>query len=97
MRPCSDLADLDCCRYNAGDHPIPFYRNTAGKPAKKMGGGGPAPDFEDAFVDEDDDVGVSDDGEDDSDDVTKDKLIKNKAKKAKAAPKAAKAKATKAK
>lgn len=37
-------------QYNKGEHPVPFYKNLAGKPSKKMAASGPAPDLEDAFV-----------------------------------------------
>ncbi|ORY75974.1 replication factor RFC1 C terminal domain-domain-containing protein [Leucosporidium creatinivorum] len=80
-------------KYNAGEHPIPFYRNAAGKPKKVVGGGGPAPDFEDAFVDDDDHLAEDDAEEEDVDDVAADKLIKNKIKKPKKTAPAGKEKA----
>ncbi|KAM0790675.1 hypothetical protein ACM66B_004534 [Microbotryomycetes sp. NB124-2] len=80
-------------KYNAGDHPIAFYKAEAGKPAKKISLGAEVPDLEDAFVD-DEDLGEDElVEEEDDDDLSKDKLIKQKAK-----GKGAKAvKATKAK
>ncbi|KAK4052399.1 DNA replication factor C complex subunit Rfc1 [Microbotryomycetes sp. JL201] len=68
-------------KYNAGDHPVAFYKASAGKPPKKMGTAGEVPDLEDAFVD-DEDLGEDElvDEEDEDEDVTKDKLIKQKAK-----------------
>jgi replication factor C subunit 1 len=37
-------------RYNASEHPIPFHRaQDVGKIPKKLAGG-PAPDFEEAYV-----------------------------------------------
>ncbi|CAK5275876.1 unnamed protein product [Mycena citricolor] len=62
-------------KYNASDHPIPFYKATdLGKAPKKLGVG-PAPDIEDAFEMEDD-VAEPSDNEDNGDDISKDKLIK---------------------
>ncbi|KAJ6516502.1 replication factor RFC1 C terminal domain-containing protein [Mycena sanguinolenta] len=74
-------------KYNASEHPIPFYKaSDLGKAPKKLPGG-PAPDIEDAFeVDEPaDDVSDDDKPSKDADDISKDKLIK--APKKKAAPK----------
>ncbi|GAA5926210.1 replication factor C subunit 1 [Sporobolomyces koalae] len=91
-------------KYNASDHPIPFYKSDGGKAkAKKLGSGGEVPDNEDAFIDEDDLAEEEAEDEIDSDDsatsMSKDKLIKSKTKpakktataasKAKAKPKAA--------
>lgn len=76
--------------YNKADHPVAYYRPTAGKP-KKVAGVGPAPDLEDVVLDdvegaeEDEDVGSSGSGGDD--DLAGDKLIKNKAPKKAAAGK----------
>ncbi|GAA6060829.1 hypothetical protein JCM10212_005247 [Sporobolomyces blumeae] len=85
-------------KYNASDHPIPFYRGDGGKPkAKKLGAGGDVPDLEDAFVDEDEFAEEEDDGGDSDDSqasIGKDKLIKNKASKKGAAASKAKAKST---
>ncbi|KAJ7717662.1 replication factor RFC1 C terminal domain-containing protein [Mycena metata] len=84
-------------KYNASEHPIPFYKADAGKAPKKLPGG-PAPDLDDVFdIDEpiedasDDDKG----SQDADDDISKDKMIKapkKKGAKAKAAPKTTKAK-----
>ncbi|KAJ3561256.1 hypothetical protein NP233_g10305 [Leucocoprinus birnbaumii] len=78
-------------KYNASEHPIPFHKaQDLGKVPKKLAGG-PAPDLEEAFVDD-----IVEDDEEESkpgasaDDLTGDKLIKE-SKKKKAAP-AAKAK-----
>ncbi|KAF7330940.1 Replication factor C subunit 1 [Mycena venus] len=93
-------------KYNASEHPIPFYKaSDLGKAPKKLGGG-PAPDIEDVFEFDEpaDDVSDDDKAGNDADDISKDKLIKAPKKKAaaatktKAAPKAAPKKAaTKAK
>ncbi|KAF7331659.1 Replication factor C subunit 1 [Mycena kentingensis (nom. inval.)] len=65
-------------RYNASEHPIPFHKAIdLGKAPKKLAASGPAPDIEDAFLD---DV-VEEASEDekpakDGDELSKDKLIK---------------------
>ncbi|KAJ7723446.1 replication factor RFC1 C terminal domain-containing protein [Mycena maculata] len=73
-------------KYNASEHPIPFYKATdLGKVPKKLPGG-PAPDIEDAFdMDEPVEEASDDDKGKDGDDISKNKLIK--APKKKAAPK----------
>ncbi|KAF4616049.1 hypothetical protein D9613_011358 [Agrocybe pediades] len=74
-------------KYNAAEHPIPFHKaQDLGKAPKKLAGG-PAPDLEEAYVD---DVieDVSDDenkGKEADEDITKDSLIKAPKKKKKAA------------
>ncbi|GAA6026332.1 hypothetical protein JCM10207_008062, partial [Rhodosporidiobolus poonsookiae] len=75
-------------KYNASEHPIPYYKPEAGKAkAKKLAPAGDAPDLEEAF-EADEDLPDEDDGaESDSSDASigKDKLIKQKgAKKGKA-------------
>ncbi|SCV71538.1 BQ2448_3126 [Microbotryum intermedium] len=70
-------------KYNASDHPVPFNKNSVGKPAIKIANAGPVPDLEEALLD-DEEVLDSDEGEDNEDsgsdlDISKDKLIKNKA------------------
>lgn len=74
--------------YNKGEHPVPFYKAEAGKPSKKLAASGPAPDLEDAFVEEEElaeeDDEADGDGNADGDegseaDLSKDKLIRNKA------------------
>ncbi|KAF9475821.1 DNA replication factor C, large subunit [Pholiota conissans] len=65
-------------KYNSAEHPIPFHKaEDLGKLAKKLPGG-PAPDLEEAYVDDiADDNGSDDEAKSkDSDDVTKDSLIK---------------------
>ncbi|KAJ7446899.1 replication factor RFC1 C terminal domain-containing protein [Mycena galericulata] len=79
-------------KYNAGEHPIPFYKATdLGKVPKKLPGG-PAPDLEEAFdMDEPaEDASDDDKTKPDPEDFSKNKLIK--APKKKAAPKKEKAK-----
>ncbi|KAJ7621564.1 replication factor RFC1 C terminal domain-containing protein [Mycena polygramma] len=79
-------------KYNAGEHPIPFYKaSDLGKAPKKLAGG-PAPDLEDVFdMDEPVDDASDDEKGSKEDDISKDKLIKaprkKAAPKAKAAPK----------
>ncbi|PPQ66601.1 hypothetical protein CVT24_006912 [Panaeolus cyanescens] len=77
-------------KYNSTEHPVPFHKaQDLGKAPKKLAGG-PAPDFEDAFVEDDVEEASEDESKNkDSDDITKDSLIK--APKKKKAP----AKATK--
>ncbi|KII83418.1 hypothetical protein PLICRDRAFT_148179 [Plicaturopsis crispa FD-325 SS-3] len=76
-------------KYNAQEHPIPFYKaEDLGKAPKKLAGG-PAPDLEDAF-DVEEDVGDASDDEKASkkaDDISNDKLIKAAKKKKPAAAK----------
>ncbi|CAA7269165.1 unnamed protein product [Cyclocybe aegerita] len=64
-------------KYNSSEHPIPFHKaQDLGKAPKKLAGG-PAPDLEEAYVDD-----VIEEASDDetkskaSDDITKDSLIK---------------------
>lgn len=87
-------------QYNKGDHPVPFYKHEAGKPSRKLAASGPAPDLEDAFVEEEElaeeDAVEGGEGDSSDDDLSKDKMIKNKAAK-KAPVKKAGAGATKAK
>ncbi|PPQ72055.1 LOW QUALITY PROTEIN: hypothetical protein CVT26_006737 [Gymnopilus dilepis] len=70
-------------RYNSTDHPIPFHKaQDLGKVPKKLAGG-PAPDLEEAYVDDVIEEGSDDDTKkEDTDDVTKDSLIKAPKKKA---------------
>ncbi|PPQ84612.1 hypothetical protein CVT25_015709 [Psilocybe cyanescens] len=66
-------------KYNASEHPIPFHKaQDLGKVPKKLAGG-PAPDLEEAFVDDVVEDASDDEGKNknaDEDDVTKDSLIK---------------------
>lgn len=71
-------------RYNSAEHPIPFHKaaDFGSKPSKKIAKG-EAPDQEDVYDNEDDEVPPDDEpagGSDSDNDVSKDKLIKNKAK-----------------
>ncbi|KAF7301137.1 Replication factor C subunit 1 [Mycena indigotica] len=72
-------------KYNASEHPIPFYKAVdLGKAPKKLAASGPAPDIEDAFEVDEEIVDSEDEKEKvkDPDDVSKDKLIKAPKKKA---------------
>ncbi|KAH9483192.1 Replication factor C subunit 1, partial [Psilocybe cubensis] len=64
-------------KYNASEHPIPFHKaQDLGKVPKKLAGG-PAPDLEEAFVDDViDDVSEDEKNKDLDEDITKDSLIK---------------------
>ncbi|KAF8900823.1 replication factor RFC1 C terminal domain-containing protein [Gymnopilus junonius] len=74
-------------KYNSTDHPIPFHKaQDLGKAPKKLAGG-PAPDLEEAYVDDViEDASDDDTKKDDTDDVAKDSLIKAPKPKKKAAP-----------
>ncbi|KAJ2936442.1 hypothetical protein H1R20_g652, partial [Candolleomyces eurysporus] len=86
-------------KYNAAEHPIPFHKATdLGKAPKKLAGGGPAPDIEDAFEVDDAPDDADDEAknkDDDAEDVTKDSLIKMAKKKKAAGVAGAKGKAKK--
>ncbi|KAF9040693.1 purine nucleotide binding protein [Panaeolus papilionaceus] len=64
-------------KYNSTEHPVPFHKaQDLGKAPKKLAGG-PAPDFEDAFVEDDVEEASDDESKNkEADDITKDSLIK---------------------
>ncbi|KAF8164745.1 replication factor RFC1 C terminal domain-containing protein [Crassisporium funariophilum] len=64
-------------KYNSSEHPIPFHKaQELGKVPKKLAGG-PAPDLEEAYVDDIVEDVSEDEGKDkNSDDITKDSMIK---------------------
>lgn len=71
-------------KYNASEHPVPFYKALdLGKAPKKLSGA-PAPDLEEAFVDDiaEDDEDETKPGEEISDDIAGNKLIRPPKKKA---------------
>ncbi|TFK35074.1 replication factor RFC1 C terminal domain-containing protein [Crucibulum laeve] len=78
-------------KYNASEHPIPFHKaQDLGKLPKKLAGG-PAPDLEEAFVDDIvDDISDDDNKGKDPDDIANDSLIQASKKKAAPAKKKAK-------
>ncbi|KAF9530949.1 purine nucleotide binding protein [Crepidotus variabilis] len=63
-------------KYNSSEHPIPFHKATdLGKAPKKLAGG-PAPDLEEAYVDDEIQDASDDESKAKEDDITKDSLIK---------------------